>query len=64
MSITDYVQLVAERVPEDDIQADAQEFIQAFHFQSEPSKSHGIPFKFSIKNVSSHVLLSKARKLT
>ncbi|KAF4635550.1 hypothetical protein G7Y89_g2550 [Cudoniella acicularis] len=49
VSITDYVQLVAERVPEEDIEATGTDFMQAFHFQNEPSKSHGIPFKFRIK---------------
>jgi len=49
VSITDYVQLIAERVPEEDLTAESSEFIQAFHFQGEPSKSHGIPFKFHIK---------------
>jgi ubiquitin carboxyl-terminal hydrolase 7 len=50
LNITDYVQLVAERIPQEDL--DATEFISAFHFQSDPSKSHGIPFKFHIKEVS------------
>ncbi len=47
VSITDYVTVIAERIPEEDIIPQGSgDFIQAFHFQSEPSKSHGIPFKF------------------
>ena len=53
VSITDYVQLIAERIPDEDLVAEPSEFIQAFHFQGEPSKSHGIPFKFHIKPVRS-----------
>jgi len=47
--ITDFVQLVAERVPQEDIEGAATEYIYAFHFQNEPSKAHGIPFRFHIK---------------
>ena len=56
VGITDYVQVVAERIPEDDINADSNNLIQAFHFQSEPSKSHGIPFRFQMKPVSEILL--------
>jgi ubiquitin carboxyl-terminal hydrolase 7 len=48
ISITDYVQLVAERIPKEDLDAQQNEVIQAFHFQGEPNKAHGIPFKFRI----------------
>jgi ubiquitin carboxyl-terminal hydrolase 7 len=46
-AITDYVHVIAERIPKDEISNDV-EFIQCFHFQNEPSKSHGIPFKFPL----------------
>jgi len=49
VSITDYVQLVAERIPAEDLDAPLSEFVTAFHYHNEPSKSHGIPFKFRIK---------------
>jgi hypothetical protein len=52
VSITDYIQLMAERVPEDDLEADPSMFIQAFHYHNEPSKSHGTPFKFRLVDVS------------
>jgi ubiquitin carboxyl-terminal hydrolase 7 len=47
MGITEYVHVIAERIPEEDLEP-GSELIQAFHFQSEPSKSHGIPFRFKI----------------
>lgn len=51
LSITDYISLVAERVPEEEINTDPGHFIYAFHFQNEPNKPHGIPFRFHIKAV-------------
>lgn len=51
-SISDYIALVAERIPEEDLDVDPGHFIQAFHFQGEPNKPHGFPFKFSIHRVS------------
>lgn len=51
-SISDYITLVAERIPEEDVNVDPAHFIQAFHFQGEPNKPHGFPFKFSIRRVS------------
>ncbi|EHK97964.1 putative Ubiquitin carboxyl-terminal hydrolase 21 [Glarea lozoyensis 74030] len=48
ISITDYVTLVAERIPKEDLDAQQNEIIQAFHFQGEPNKAHGIPFRFRI----------------
>ncbi|KFX95987.1 hypothetical protein V490_03572 [Pseudogymnoascus sp. VKM F-3557] len=48
-SISEYITLVAERIPEEDVDVDPAHFIQAFHFQGEPNKPHGIPFKFSIR---------------
>jgi ubiquitin carboxyl-terminal hydrolase 7 len=52
LSITEFIQLIAERIPEEDLDASPTEWIYAFHFQNEPTKAHGIPFKFHIKEVS------------
>jgi ubiquitin carboxyl-terminal hydrolase 7 len=57
VSISDYVTIVAERIPEEDIDASPAHFIWAFHFQGEPNKPHGYPFKFLLKEVSSMQLL-------
>jgi ubiquitin carboxyl-terminal hydrolase 7 len=54
VSITDYTtNLIAERIPEEEINANPSHFINAFHFQGEPNKPHGIPFRFLIKPVRS-----------
>jgi ubiquitin carboxyl-terminal hydrolase 7 len=47
MAITDYVHVVAERIPEEELEI-GSDLIQAFHFQGEPAKSHGIPFRFKV----------------
>ncbi|KAI9784883.1 MAG: hypothetical protein M1816_000578 [Peltula sp. TS41687] len=49
-SINDYVTLYAEKIPEDELQAeDKTKFINAFHFNKDPSKAHGVPFRFILK---------------
>jgi ubiquitin carboxyl-terminal hydrolase 7 len=54
MSITDFVGLVAERTPAEEIDTDPAYFINAYHFQGESNKSHGIPFRFHIEPVSQY----------
>lgn len=52
-SITDFVTLYAEPMPEDEqIAASKDRPIYAFHFDKEPNKPHGVPFKFMVKAVS------------
>lgn len=47
ISINDYTHVVAERVPADEADVkDLTSFIPAFHFQGEPSRAHGVPFRF------------------
>ncbi|KAI9047228.1 hypothetical protein LZ554_008682 [Drepanopeziza brunnea f. sp. 'monogermtubi'] len=49
VSINEYANVIAERIPEDDVDADeTSEFMMAFHFQAEPNKTHGVPFKFRL----------------
>jgi len=53
ISINDYTQVIAERIPEEELEVkDATQFISVFHFQGEPSRSHGMPFRFLLKEVS------------
>ncbi|KAK9546263.1 ubiquitin-specific protease ubp15 [Aspergillus fumigatus] len=48
--INEYVTLYAERIPEEELQMQAGErTINAFNFDREPSRPHGIPFKFVMK---------------
>jgi ubiquitin carboxyl-terminal hydrolase 7 len=51
LSINDYVDVIAERVPEEEIDAPERDFIKVVHFQNDPSRIHGIPFKFLLKEV-------------
>ncbi|PQE28539.1 ubiquitin carboxyl-terminal hydrolase protein [Rutstroemia sp. NJR-2017a WRK4] len=49
VSVTEYINLMAERVPEEELeQSSGSQFIYAYHFQGEPNKPHGIPFKFKM----------------
>jgi ubiquitin carboxyl-terminal hydrolase 7 len=54
ISINDYTRLIVERIPEDELDAEEGRFIQVFHFQNEPSRMHGIPFRFLLKDVGNH----------
>ena len=48
--INDYVTLYAEKIPDDEINAaDEDRTIFCFHFDKEPAKGHGVPFKFVLK---------------
>ena len=53
LSVNDYVQLYAERIPEEEISTAPEdlEIIPVIHFQNEPAKAHGVPFKFRILKV-------------
>ncbi|TVY85149.1 Ubiquitin carboxyl-terminal hydrolase [Lachnellula suecica] len=48
-SIGEYTTIILERIPDEELDAPPAEIINAFHYQNEPNKSHGIPFKFRIK---------------
>lgn len=48
MNVYDYTILYAAPYPEEE----ATKVISAFHFDREPSKAHGIPFQFALKEVS------------
>ncbi len=54
VAITDYIHLIAERIPEeDDLPGEDLKFVQAYHFDKEPNKAHGIPFIFQVVKVNS-----------
>jgi ubiquitin carboxyl-terminal hydrolase 7 len=54
-SIGDNAHVIVERIPEEDLDAPGAELLHSFHYQNEPSKSHGIPFRFRIKEVSERI---------
>ncbi|KAI0124385.1 ubiquitin carboxyl-terminal hydrolase [Xylariales sp. AK1849] len=49
LSINDYADVIAERIPEEELDADERDFIKVMHFQTDPARVHGIPFKFLLK---------------
>lgn len=51
MNLNEYAQIYAERVPQEEANADESHFIQVFHFQNDVSRVHGVPFKFLIVEV-------------
>lgn len=62
INIAEYTQLVAERVPAENmvnpdnlVDEPDINLIYAYHFQGEPNKPHGIPFKFRMIPVSASV---------
>ncbi|UPK93680.1 hypothetical protein LCI18_004615 [Fusarium solani-melongenae] len=48
MNLNEYAQIYAERVPQEEANADENHFIQVFHFQNDVSRVHGVPFKFLV----------------
>ena len=48
--VNEFVTLYAERIPEEEFVATEEDRgIYCFHFDKEPSKPHGVPFKFTLK---------------
>ena len=51
--INEYATLYAERVPAEELKLEGEDrVISAFNFDREPTRSHGVPFKFVVKPVS------------
>ncbi|KAF7559047.1 hypothetical protein G7046_g5116 [Stylonectria norvegica] len=46
INLNEYTQIYAERVPEEELSAEDNNFIHVFHFQTDVSRVHGVPFKF------------------
>lgn len=52
-TISEFMSLYAEVIPEEERNAEQGDTaMYCFHFDKEPSKPHGIPFKFLVKPVS------------
>lgn len=52
ISINEYTRLVAERIPEEELEAEEGRFVPVLHFQNEPSRLHGVPFRLLLQEVS------------
>lgn len=49
-AINEYATLYAEKIPSEELKLDAEDrIISVFSFDREPSRTHGIPFKFVVK---------------
>lgn len=54
-SLNEFMNVYAERLPEEEREADKEApltLIGCFHFDKDPSKPHGVPFIFNLKDVS------------
>lgn len=51
ISLNEYTGIVAERMLEGEAEASDKDFITCFHFQNEPSRAHGMPFKLLLVKV-------------
>lgn len=51
LNLSEYTQIYAERVSDEEATADENNFINAFHFQNEVNRTHGVPFKFLLVEV-------------
>lgn len=51
--LNEFVTLYAERIPKEELElSGGARLINAFNFDREPGKPHGVPFKFVVKPVS------------
>jgi len=51
VNINEYSTMYAERVPSDEVGMEPNQFIQCFNYSTEPSRSHGVPFRLMLKEV-------------
>ena len=58
--LSEFTALYAEKLPEEERDADRRDFVNCFHFEKEPSKPHGIPFRFLVKSVGDFVIDTQA----
>jgi len=56
MSLYDYTSIFVAPFPEDE----SSKKISVFHFDKEPSKAHGVPFQFELKEVCITIKISSA----
>ncbi|RGP79512.1 ubiquitin thiolesterase [Fusarium longipes] len=48
INLNEYATIYAERVPQDEVNADDSQFVHVFHYQNDVSRVHGVPFKFLV----------------
>ena len=52
-NISEYVSLFAELIPDEELETfdESTRFIDVFHFNREPTRAHGVPFRFLLISV-------------
>ena len=56
-NIPDPVELFAEEIPREEVEAgETDKIINVFHFSKEVTRTHGVPFRFVVKPVSCYLL--------
>lgn len=51
INLNEYATIYAERVPQEEANADDNQFVHVFHYQNDVSRVHGVPFKFLVIEV-------------
>jgi ubiquitin carboxyl-terminal hydrolase 7 len=49
LHINEFFVVYVEKIPDDELEAEDPRYISVFHFDKEPSKTHGVPFRFMLK---------------
>ena len=57
--VSEFASLYAEKLPEEELDADRRNLVNCFHFEKDPGKTHGVPFKFLVKPVSTPVMIKQ-----
>lgn len=53
VTLSEFTALYAEKTPEEEREAEeGDSAVYCFHFEKDPNKPHGVPFKFLVKPVS------------
>lgn len=49
LAINEFFVIYVERIPDEELQEENPRYLSAFHFDKEPAKTHGVPFRFLLK---------------
>ena len=63
-NITDWVTVYAEIIPEEEREEEQVNLVNVYHFDKEPNRTHGVPFKLLLKPVRTSLWVGVLRPLT
>jgi ubiquitin carboxyl-terminal hydrolase 7 len=49
LSINEFFVIYMEKTPDEELEEETPKYLSAFHFDKEPAKIHGIPFRFTVR---------------